>query len=61
MKRHPIITRIEQDLRAKLRAELNARTAEILTSISDGLEVSLDREEPIKVVLTFILEIQTEA
>jgi hypothetical protein len=61
MKRHPIISRIEQDLRAKLRAELNARTAEILTRISDGLEVARDNLEPFSLELSFILEIHPEA
>ena len=61
MKRHPIITRIEQDLRKKLRAELNARTAKILTRISDGLEVARDNREPFRLELAFTLEIHPEA
>ena len=60
MKRHPIITRIEQGLRAKLRAELNARTAEILTRISDGLEVARDNREPFALELALTLEIHPE-
>lgn len=61
MKRHPIITRIEQGLRAKLRAELNPRTAEILTRISDGLEAARDNREPFSLELAFTLEIHPEA
>ena len=61
MKRHPIITRIEQGLRAKLRAQLNARTAEILTRISDGLEAARDNREPFSLELALILEIHPEA
>lgn len=61
MKRHPIITRIEQGLRAKLRAELNARTAEILMRISDGLEAARDNREPFSLELAFTLEIHPEA
>lgn len=61
MKRHPIITRIEQGLRAKLRAELNARTAEILTRISDGIDAANDNREPFSLELSFTLEIHTEA
>ena len=61
MKRHPIISRIEQDLRRKLRTELNARTAEILKRISDGLEVARDNREPFSLELSFFLEIHPEA
>lgn len=61
MKRHPIITRIEQGLRTKLRAELNARTAEILNYISDELEIARDNREPFRIELAFTLEIHPEA
>jgi hypothetical protein len=61
MKRHPIISRIEQDLRRKLRTELNARTAEILKRISDGLEVARDNRELFSLELSFTLEIHPEA
>lgn len=60
MKRHPIISRIEQGLRTKLRAELNARTPEILTRISDGLEAARDNREPFTLELAFTLEIHPE-
>ena len=61
MKRHPIISRIEQDLRRKLRTELNARTAEILKRISDGLEAARDNREPFILDVAFTIEIHPEA
>jgi hypothetical protein len=60
MKRHPIITRIEQGLRAKLRKELDARTAGILTRISDGLEAARDNREPFILDVAFTIEIHPE-